>query len=362
MGVYSNLALEKINEQSAIENCEPNSLLEFAVDIQRADHAMFNSILESDFQEAYVNNGVVLLTEAEVKEGEDAAKKKAASRTVTTPPTSRTVTEQQKIVELLKKLVEKIKSAIESFIIKAEQFFAKNKVHGKALTVENIKEKFKDSMDVKIKWVQDDETNWVMDIVKANNTAGGKSAEEAVEAMKGAYDKLEEEFKNLHKEGTIAEFLNDRNISIDKISKNILQGKFEQIRNLRESAKELENSINKDIANYAAIKDSADSSEEDKASASNSWTRYNAFGTYVTKTVALRMKYIKEKMSADRALFTKFSLKEKAVKPAEDKKEEAEKESCVYYNTKDELLEATEAQFFAIDMLNENYTISIFGD
>ena len=346
MGVYSNLALEKINEQSAIENCEPNSLLEFAVDIQRADHAMFNSILESDFQEAYVNNGVVLLTEAEVKEGEDATKKNIF----------------QKIVELLKKLVEKVKSAIESFIIKAEQFFAKNKVHGKALTVENIKEKFKDSMDAKIKWVQDDETNWVMDIVKANNTAGGKSAEEAVEAMKGAYDKLEEEFKNLHKEGTIAEFLNDRNISIDKISKNILQGKFEQIRNLKESAKELENSINKDIAKYAAIKDSADSSEEDKASASNSWTRNNAFGTYVTKTVALRMKYIKEKMSADRALFTKFSLKEKAVKPAEDKKEEVKKESCVYYNTKEELLEAAEAQFFAIDILNENYAISIFGD
>ena len=346
MGVYSNLALEKINEQSAIENCEPNSLLEFAVDIQRADHAMFNSLLEADFHEAYVNNGVVLLTEADEKESMKVKIKNIF----------------QKIVEFLKNLITKIKNAVESFIVKVEQFFAKNKVQGKVITAENIKEKFKDAMDTKIKWVEDlkDNEDWTYDILNARTSIDKSTSEEDIaKIFKDAYEKVEKHFEELHKEGTITEFLADNNISIDKISKNILQGKFEQLFKLKEDIKKCD----QDTKAMQNEFDPDKNSDIDDYYAARCWMIANTYGAYTTKVIKLKSDYIKDKLKADRALFTKFSLKEKAVKPAaEDKKEEVKKESCVYYNTKEELLEATEAQFFAIDMLNENYAISIFGD
>jgi hypothetical protein len=69
MGVYSEMAAEQLNEQNMLDNFKFTDLLEFSVDLERADQAMFDAMLEMDFHEAFCESGLIYLSEEEKASG-----------------------------------------------------------------------------------------------------------------------------------------------------------------------------------------------------------------------------------------------------------------------------------------------------
>ena len=104
MGVYSELAAQKINEQNALENFQFSDLLEFAINIEKSDQAMFDAMLEMDFHEAYVEKGLISLNEGEKI---DAAKAAVG-----------------KVWEKIKELLHKFVSMVGTFIAKLKNVYA----------------------------------------------------------------------------------------------------------------------------------------------------------------------------------------------------------------------------------------------
>lgn len=110
MGVYSNLAAQKVSEDAMVGSFSANSLLEFSIAVQREEQAMFDAMIEMDFREAYYEHGMITLTEAE-KEG---GVKAAASGIIA------------KIKAMLEKFIQTISLAIKKFVLKMQDFLKLN--------------------------------------------------------------------------------------------------------------------------------------------------------------------------------------------------------------------------------------------
>lgn len=110
MGVYSNLAAQKVSEDAMIGSFSANSLLEFSINVQREEQAMFDAMIEMDFREAYYEHGVISITEAEKESGE-----KAASLGIIA-----------KIKAMLDKFIQTISLAVKKFVLKFQDFFKIN--------------------------------------------------------------------------------------------------------------------------------------------------------------------------------------------------------------------------------------------
>lgn len=65
MGIYSNEAAQLLKESQIEFNPNAAGLLEFAVETQRAEHAMFETMLEMDMLEYHCESGVIVVTEEE---------------------------------------------------------------------------------------------------------------------------------------------------------------------------------------------------------------------------------------------------------------------------------------------------------
>lgn len=61
MGIYSTQAAQILKESDVEFNPNAAGLLEFVINSQRADQAMFDTMIELDFREAYIANGQILV-------------------------------------------------------------------------------------------------------------------------------------------------------------------------------------------------------------------------------------------------------------------------------------------------------------
>lgn len=73
MGIYSAKAAEMLKESDVEFNPNAAGLLEFAVNSQKADQAMFDTMLEIDFREAYQAKGTIVTEAKEEAEAKDNA-------------------------------------------------------------------------------------------------------------------------------------------------------------------------------------------------------------------------------------------------------------------------------------------------
>lgn len=108
MGVYTNMAANYVN------NIGDNPVLEslqFSLDMQKADHAMFEALIELDFDEVYQEAGLSVYTEAEVKAGRRFSLKAIKA----------------KVVEYINKFIDMIKRVTAKIIAKLQDIFNKDK-------------------------------------------------------------------------------------------------------------------------------------------------------------------------------------------------------------------------------------------
>jgi hypothetical protein len=111
MGVYSEMAAEQLNEQNMLDNFKFTDLLEFSVDLERADQAMFDAMLEMDFHEAFCESGLIYLSEEEKASGIESAIGKM----------------KEKLVALINKFVEMIKTAVAKIMNALAELTERNK-------------------------------------------------------------------------------------------------------------------------------------------------------------------------------------------------------------------------------------------
>jgi hypothetical protein len=111
MGVYSEMAAEQLNEQNMLDNFKFTDLLEFSVDLERADKAMFDAMLEMDFHEAFCESGLIYLSEEEKASGIESAIGKM----------------KEKLVALINKFVEMIKTAVAKIMNALAELTERNK-------------------------------------------------------------------------------------------------------------------------------------------------------------------------------------------------------------------------------------------
>lgn len=108
MGVYTNMAANYVN------NIGDNPVLEslqFSLDMQKADHAMFEALIELDFDEVYQEAGLSVYTEAEVKAG-----RKFSLRAI-----------KNKVVEYIDRFIEAVKKFVTKVVAKLSDIFNKDK-------------------------------------------------------------------------------------------------------------------------------------------------------------------------------------------------------------------------------------------
>lgn len=99
MGIYSTAAANLLKENEVEYNPNAASLLEFAVNSQRADQAMFESMLEMDMSEYFIESGVLVVTENDKLEGAGNALKAIG----------------KKIVDLVEKAIQTLEAAWNKF-------------------------------------------------------------------------------------------------------------------------------------------------------------------------------------------------------------------------------------------------------
>ena len=123
MGIFSNVA------EATVQGTKNINPLQFALDVQRADLAMFESLIELDFSGAYNEAGIISLTEADKEAG-----KKVTLEGIKT-----------KIEELVTKAIEAIKSIASKILLKIQELVTSGaqlakKYDGK-ITVDALKDK-----------------------------------------------------------------------------------------------------------------------------------------------------------------------------------------------------------------------------
>jgi predicted transcriptional regulator len=382
MGVYSNLAVQKINEQEMLENFRFSDLLEFAIDIQKSDQAMFDAMLEMDFHEAYESKGIITLTE-----GEKIDALKAAAKGI-----------WGKIVETLSKFL----SIVKTFFAKVSNVFAELSGKNKML-VEKI-----GPLDQKklLTAVGDNESQVTIidqpDAFKRNLLSRIDKVRNAMnKAVAGDTDSIksdiESDIKNLH--SAIEE--NFVKVSIkDSISKVNLKNLYNSVKS-PEIDKDLKNTVDKliedietNISKFKKDKDGEEVSQEDRAKYSNIISGLNICMSGATKIFSVIKSYFARKVAAERALYTKYGtllgtkltvgnkvdLAANAGKAVGDKAKEAGKDAAgkvadAAKGAKDavaskfggglklkaEAAEELEYQFMAIDVVNETYIEELFA-
>lgn len=108
MGVYTNMAanyVNKIGDNPVLES------LQFSLDMQKADHAMFEALIELDFDEVYQEAGLSVYTEAEAKSG-----RKFSLKAI-----------KDKVVAYINKFINMVKQFAAKIIAKIQDIFNKDK-------------------------------------------------------------------------------------------------------------------------------------------------------------------------------------------------------------------------------------------
>jgi len=140
MGIYSNMAAQLLKEQEVAPDPNAAGLLEFAINSQRAEHAMFETMLELDVAEYYVESGTLVLTEEEKAEGAGNAIKAIGKKIVAAIDKliQTIVTFLDKIGNLVLEKTKVDKKLIEKYGKKIDLAAAKAKKGDKEITVVNL--------------------------------------------------------------------------------------------------------------------------------------------------------------------------------------------------------------------------------
>lgn len=383
MGVYSNLAAQKVSEDAMIGSFSANSLLEFSIAVQREEQAMFDAMIEMDFREAYYEHGVISITEAE-KEG---GVKAAASGIIA------------KIKALLEKFIQTISLAIKKFVLKMQDFLKLNDKLVKSIgdiNTEDLKVEFNTGKyaDVKVIRVNSEKID-IADKLKQLRDLEAK-AKSDIEAEKDKkdnarygdiLDKLDNDVKDV--EVTDKEF-NDQFTEV-----HIFDLKPEYIKQLKDDVskgyKSTVDSVTGDVkkAIEEAKKAKKDIKGDDRAYLSAMNAMYAKFIAAYTKLLNVAINTTVKALSTERATYAKLgkiakagannkegrkSLDEKrkaqerfansaAGKELAKDVEDAQKYSGAGYASGGSYDESAmiALEMFTIDMLNEEFMDSIFA-
>ena len=107
MGVYTEMAVKHAADTTPFTEADSFQL---ALDMQRADHAMFEALIELDFGEIYQEMGIMLVTEADEAEG-----KKFSINAM-----------KQKVISAIDMIIGLIRKAVEAFSKKWNQLMDKD--------------------------------------------------------------------------------------------------------------------------------------------------------------------------------------------------------------------------------------------
>lgn len=385
MGVYSNLAVQKINEQEMLENFQFSDLLEFAIDIQKSDQAMFDAMLEMDFHEAYESKGIITLTEADKENAVKVAVKNIWG----------------KIVQVLNKFL----SLVKTFVAKISNKYAKLSDKNQQL-VERIKTPIKSTIIEKIKGKNIQVTALNVDVDVVNNK---------IEEYLKIYERVKSESDISGEVKTFVSKLDATNQYFTKIDlEKFLDKKENEISKLRDRVadpekelndtlseiKALQQMVSKDITDYEKDANNEKSSDDARAEASRIARNLNAVLDGCTKLLSFVTSFYAHKAACDRAIYTKIGVidgvkltagdkveqvkniskaaadtaKDKAKDTAHAVKHGVDNAKAIVKNSKDldrakdqktatgeSALEDLEYQFMAIDVVNETYIEELFA-
>ena len=383
MGVYSNLAVQKINEQEMLENFQFSDLLEFAIDIQKSDQAMFDAMLEMDFHEAYESKGIITLTEADKENAVKVAVKNIWG----------------KIVEVLNKFLDVVKT----FVAKISNKFAELSGKNKQL-VERIKTPIKSTIIEKIKGknIQVTALNVDVDVIKNKINAFLKVYEKAdsgsdvsgeVKTLLSGLNTVDQHFTKID----LVKYLDE--IEIADLRDRVADPSKE-LNDALSEVKDLEKMLSDDIKKYNEDANKEDSSDDARAKASRTASNINIVLDGCTKLLSFVTSFYARKAACERAIYTKIGVIDGAKLTAGDKAEQVknvgkaaadaakdkvkdaahtvkhgvDNAKAIVKNSKDldrakdqktatgeSALEDLEYQFMAIDVVNETYIEELFA-
>ena len=346
MGVYSNLAAQKVSEDAMVGSFSANSLLEFSIAVQREEQAMFDAMIEMDFREAYYEKGMITLTEAEKENGD-----KAASAGIIA-----------KIKAMLDKFIQTISLAIKKFTLKFQDFFKINEKLVKSIgdiDVEALKLAQKsgkyDNLKFTVFYADEDELSDLQSLKKLRELEA--EAKKAIEDEKGKeeanysdiLDKLANDIKDSQidekgmnsefKEETLSdllkapEYINKLKAVVSTKSKDSIQVMTKEVKQAIDDAKKAKSELKDDNRAYL--------------SAMNAM--YAKFISAYTKVLNVLTGISVKALSAQRATYAKLGNIVKKYKNAKKPEDVKVDESAVML------------EMFTIDMLNEEFMDNIFA-
>ena len=333
MGIYSNMAAELLKEQEVAVDPNAAGLLEFAINSQRAEHAMFETMLELDMVEYYSESGTLVLTEEEKAEG--------AGNT-------------------LKAIGKKIVAAIDKLIQTIVAFLDKiaNLVLEKTKADKKLIEKFGKNIDLAVaKEKKGDSEITVVDLKAADGISafiGARAAEYSSVSGSGSKEdfdnkkeSVQKELKSLTGEDKFKAIFTKKKISdlsdADvKAMIDAVDGGYQKLVDsiIGESAKKTLKSLK--AARGEAMKKLADIKNEDRAVDVARFGYCSALNSAVSKAINFGSNVAAHAMAVSRQGFVALAF---ASKKKEEKKEEAKQESAVDY---DEILE------YALEVATDN--------
>lgn len=333
MGIYSTEAA-KLFKANEVE-FDPNAagLLEFAINSQEADHAMFEAMLEMDYMEYYQEAGQMVVTEEEKSEGAGNAIKAVGKKIVAAIEKFLQVVQvaMQKLVNFVmektkadKKLVEKFGKSLD--LAKAKQ----NNPDGKVVVG-----KVDEAAAAIAKFVSEKKKGYE----EATSLSAADFSAKKDEVKKDA-DELASKFNDFFEEKKISELSDTSFVDLVDGGYKALAEKV-----ISKEAKDLQETLKK--ARSAALKNFVDAkvggSKEDKVGrevVAAEFGYISALNSSLSKVINFGATVVTHTMAEARKTFVKVAM-------AANKKEKAEKEVKESFDY-DEILE------FALEVATDN--------
>lgn len=292
MGVYSSLAVQKVNEQNMLENFQFSDLLEFAIDIQKSDQAMFDAMLELDFHEAYESKGIITLTEADKLDAAKVAVKNIWGK--------------------IKEALTKFLGMIKTYAAKISNAFAELSGKNKQLTAA-IKNLNKVSLSKKLEEHDVEVTMLKVDVDVVNNKIEDltKIYEKAVDGndvagdIKALKDKLSTD--QYFVKSSLKDYVDKNDLTA---LKNNVDNPKKELDGALSNVNALQSMVEKDIADFEKKASAEGGSDEDRAAASKIASNLNLVMDGAAKILSFVKNFYARKAACDRGIYTKLGALE----------------------------------------------------
>ena len=359
MGVYSNLAAQRINEASLEKTFQYTDLLEYAINIQQSDQAMFDAMLEMDFHEAYAAKGLISINEADEKGG---------------------------VVAAVKKIIGKVIEAFRKLMSVARVFLDKVTNHLAEITGQNkrLAQKYRD-LDLTNKTVIDAigdkeisvtimDPKYSVDPIKdcwkhffslKERFEYLYTSDEEVESVKNDIDAIVDKAKDSLKNGFVKKdlkkALSDNDIEMDKLYKGLVNPYSDQIGNLKSNVNKLIGMCQSIQTNYQKkLKDDKldDQSRKDCSNITKI-TSYTISNIYIVMN--LEKSIIARSCAVERSVFAKCAAIVERANKKQDKDAKSDNKSAETAEDVNAESSNLELQLGAIDIMNEIFIDNLFA-